>query len=534
MIQLLPKLYPTILFLLGVLFFVPFLGVAPLFDGGELHHAEAAREMLVTNTFGYAQLNFLPDYVTGPLLPWLQALSMRVFGVADNAELAARLPSALMAILTLLTLFFIGRKKHDARFGLLWALSYLGSVTPFILAKSALPATTGYFFMFLGALCLVNVVTEKTRKRTTLMLLGGSVFFGLELLATGSLGLPLMFMLLILIMYWRSSPQSRGLKIKNSLLIFSLPIIVTVIGLVSVPYEHWSTIFLAPNSGRYLYGWVIGLTGMLTVFTLSSRYWRKGRITTMVFPEMTFPEWMYTVATSAIVLIVFEPSALLLSWFPLSYLATYHIHQFLRGEQPWDTLNTYLLMVGGIVVGLLMILVPVLGMHPDWLARLAPNPFWAGVAEAPVYWAGWEWIIGAAMIVLTVMFTLLIRRKVFPGIIGFYLSTAVCTLGFAAAIVPKIEQYTQGPLIDFCEAKWTQPVYVQTTFTSYAPLFYTRKQPPIKPESRKLYWLTNGPVDQPTYIITTATDAAMYRYNPNLELVSEPYGYVIFARKQYR
>lgn len=536
MTKLLPKLYPFMLFLLGLLLFVPFLGYFPLFDTAEIRPAEVAREMLVTNVFSYAQLDFQPDYRTAPLLPWLQALSMRVFGVADNIELAARLPNALMGIITLLTLFYVGRKKHDAKFGLLWALSYVGSVTPLLLAKSALTATTGHFFAFLGMLFFVEAMSSTGMVREIRNLLMASLFFALGLLTNGAIVSSLLLILLLLVNYWRMEIHALSAKIRTALLILLLPAIASIIWLVSTPGPDWQRALFSANSLSLdsLVYVAAGLVGMLTMIMLSSRYWSANKRIKPASPETVFPGWMATFVQSAIITVVFIPDGLLLLWFPFSYLATYHIYQYLQGKTPWDRVNTYLLILSGVLVGGLLIAVPIIGMNPDWLTQQTSDPFWVGVSEAPVSWEGREWIIGAILIVLTTFFALRIRHRAFQSVIGLYVSTAFCTLAFWAIIAPKIEQYLQGPLVNFCESKWGQPVYVQPTFPSYAHLLYTRKKPPVNPKSRELTWLLNGPVDKQTTIITTASKAARYQYNGNLELLSEENGYLFLMRKQFR
>lgn len=536
MTPLLPKLYPLILLLLGLLFFVPFLGYSPLFDGAELRHAEVAREMLATQTFRYAQINFLPDYTTPPLLPWLQALSMRVFGVADNAELAARLPSALMGIITVLTLFFIGRQKHDARFGFLWSLSYVGSVTPMVLAKSAMPATTGYFFTFLGVLFFIEAVSNRFHHRKR-KLVWASLFFGLGMLTIDGLIPGFLFIALMLINYWREVHKSIPARVSHTALVLSFPVIGTVARLTLTPGPDWNRAMSTVSSDNpfaQLYLLAGGVAGIWLIIILASRYWSAQKPASADEPELLFRRWISIATRSSLILLIYSPSGTLLLWFFLSYLATYHIHQVLRGERSWDNLNTYLVLSGGLLIGLLMLGVPLLGMNPDWLARQTSDPFWSGMVQSPVAWNGWEWLIGVVLMLATTTFALLLRRHTVQAVLGLYGSTAVCTLTFLAVVGPKIEQYAQGPLIDFCEAKWNQPVYVQPSFSSYAHLFYTRKKPPVRPESRNINWLANGPVDKQTFIITTATDASLYRYNPSLELLSEEYGYVFFTRKQYR
>ncbi len=113
--------------LFASLLFIPGLGMAHLFDWDELNFAESAREMLVSGNYFTVQINFEPFWEKPPLFIWMQALSMKLFGVN---EFAARLPNALCGITTLLVLFNIGRTVKNIQFGLLWMFMYLCSVLP--------------------------------------------------------------------------------------------------------------------------------------------------------------------------------------------------------------------------------------------------------------------------------------------------------------------------------------------------------------------------------------------------------------------
>ena len=118
---------PWVIALLAVAFFVPYLGQTHLFDWDEINFAESAREMLVSGNYLRVQVDFQPFWEKPPLFFWLQALSMKVFGIN---EFAARFPNAVVGVFTLLTFYFLGKRLQDARFGFLWAFVYLGSVTP--------------------------------------------------------------------------------------------------------------------------------------------------------------------------------------------------------------------------------------------------------------------------------------------------------------------------------------------------------------------------------------------------------------------
>ena len=127
--------YSGVILLLGILFFIPFLGNVHLFDWDEINFAESSREMLLTGDFFRVTINFEPFWEKPPLFFWLQSLSMQIFGIG---EFAARLPNALTGIATLLTLFFIGSRHFSPRFGFIWSLVYFGSFLPHIYFKSGI------------------------------------------------------------------------------------------------------------------------------------------------------------------------------------------------------------------------------------------------------------------------------------------------------------------------------------------------------------------------------------------------------------
>src|SRR6188474_3082057 len=105
------------IFIVASLLFFPFLGQVHLFDWDEINFAECAREMIVTKDYLRMQIDFQPFYEKPPLFIWLQVLSMKVFGVN---EFAARFPNALAGLVTLLSLFYIGKKVVNEKMAIWW------------------------------------------------------------------------------------------------------------------------------------------------------------------------------------------------------------------------------------------------------------------------------------------------------------------------------------------------------------------------------------------------------------------------------
>ena len=108
-----------ILAVICLLLFIPYLGNVALFDWDEINFAEAAREMLVSGNWAQVQVNFTPFWEKPPFFFWLQALSMKIFGIN---EMAARFPNAICGVFTLQLIFYIGKEHFGLRMALLWVL----------------------------------------------------------------------------------------------------------------------------------------------------------------------------------------------------------------------------------------------------------------------------------------------------------------------------------------------------------------------------------------------------------------------------
>lgn len=92
--------------------FFAFLGQRGLNEPDEGRYAEIAREMTVDGDWLVPHLNGLPHFQKPPVLYWFTALSLRAFG---HAEWAARLPSAVMALGTVILVYLLARRLLSSR-----------------------------------------------------------------------------------------------------------------------------------------------------------------------------------------------------------------------------------------------------------------------------------------------------------------------------------------------------------------------------------------------------------------------------------
>lgn len=118
-----------LLLIICIVPFLLFLGNTPLIDPDEGRYAEIPREMLERGDFITPTLNYVKYFEKPPLLYWLNAASFRLFGLN---EFAARLPSALSGLGTVLVTYIIAMRLFDRRTAILSAL-FLTSSAGFVI-----------------------------------------------------------------------------------------------------------------------------------------------------------------------------------------------------------------------------------------------------------------------------------------------------------------------------------------------------------------------------------------------------------------
>jgi 4-amino-4-deoxy-L-arabinose transferase-like glycosyltransferase len=176
------------------------LGSVPLFDLDEALYVTCAQQMVVSGDYRTPRLNSRPHdrpdatavaFFEKPILVyWLSAGSMRLFG---RNEWAARLPSALAALLTTGLIVLAGRRWFGWRAGLLAGLVY--ATAPMTVLDARQMTTDGLLTLWL-TLALVSgqrAVARGTRNPYHLSPTRYSSFFwlfaGLAVLTKGIIGL---------------------------------------------------------------------------------------------------------------------------------------------------------------------------------------------------------------------------------------------------------------------------------------------------------------------------------------------------------
>jgi 4-amino-4-deoxy-L-arabinose transferase-like glycosyltransferase len=144
-------LYVICLVIFGGILFFSYLGGWDLWNPDEPRYAQVAKEMLQGEGWLIPHLNSAVYYDKPPLLFWLIAGAAKGLGAMN--EVAARLPSAFFGLLTLVLVFFFGKRLYDERTGFFSAFVLATGGEFFWLARRADLDITLTFFTTLAIFC---------------------------------------------------------------------------------------------------------------------------------------------------------------------------------------------------------------------------------------------------------------------------------------------------------------------------------------------------------------------------------------------
>jgi 4-amino-4-deoxy-L-arabinose transferase-like glycosyltransferase len=202
---------------LGIPFF-QYLGAHPLMDPDEGRYAEIPREMLERGDLITPTLNYVKYFEKPPLLYWINAASLKIFG---QNEFAARFPSALCGLLTVLVAYIIARQLYGRRCGLISAL-ILGTSAGFVLQSRIILTDMLLTFCLTAALgAFVVAIQREGRRSRALPWYLFYLFCALATLAKGLIGMVfpagIIFFYLLFSRRWRLLTEMR---LPSGLLLF--------------------------------------------------------------------------------------------------------------------------------------------------------------------------------------------------------------------------------------------------------------------------------------------------------------------------
>lgn len=538
----LPGLPLLWLSLLGAAFYLLFLGSVHLFDWDEINFAESSREMLVTGDYFRVTVDYQPFWEKPPFFFWLQVASMRLFGIN---EFAARFPNAICGILSLLTVFAIGRRVRNEAFAWTWSLTYFGAFLPFLYFKSGIIDPVFNYFIFCSLYCFIRSVQAETSHARSWWMLAAGLVNGMAVLTKGPVGL--LLVLLTVGITWASFRFRKLFRISD-LLLFPLGVILSS-SLWYLPelinhgpwffrefIRYQVELFTQPVAGHaqpFYYHFVVVFIGCfpMSVYALPSLWKPSGEDEKMAFGRwMVVLFWVVMILFSIVRTKIVHYSSM--AYLPLSYLAADYLYAVYMGRRRMKKGMLILAGCMGILFATLILALPLILYNKTLLYPYIRDPFALASLQRPVAWTGWEWIFGLVFLgAWAAVWRLMHRGNILRAITLYGLAMALVLTAYLKMVIPRIEQYSQAPAIRFYESIRGQDVYVTTVgFKSYAHLFYFRQ--PLLPDHvhrTDKNWLIDGNIDKPAYFVTKNTEKYLKGY-PKVQKIGEEGGFIFYRR----
>ena len=526
-----------IVFGISLLLFIPFLGKVHLFDWDEINFAECAREMVTSGKYSTVTIDYLPFWEKPPLFIWMQALSMKIFGIN---EFAARLPNVVAALFTILTLIYHGAQHQNRKFGYWWAAFYIGSFLPNMYFHSGIIDPWFNLFIF-NSIAFYYLGTSKQRIPEFLF---AGLFAGLAVMTKGPVAILLIassVFLFHLITKFKSFPKFKYVVLTLitalviSLLWFFLLWISGNKAIITQFLDYQVRLFQTKDAGHggpIYYHWLVLLLGCFpaSFFALGS-FFRKDSyqnpFNTMLFISGVFTLVLFSIVQTKII----HYSSF--CYFFLTYFAALTVSKSEKANRisTWITLAYLALLALGIGV---LVYIQVYGngiasyltiKDPFALANLQAAEPWNPIDFLPA-------LIWLSAIAVGIYFMLSERLK--QAILTLLVAVPIGILSIQATILPHIEQYTQRAAISFYESKAKQNVYlIPLGFKSYAHLFYGQVKPHHNKNRFNEAWICSDSTDLPVYYVARIPMHENYlKAYPNLKKIAMKNGFVFLTQKK--
>lgn len=534
-----------LIFIGGLLLFVPLLGTTHLFDWDEINFAEASREMLATGNYAIPQIGFEPFWEKPPLFFWLQVISMKWFGVT---EFAARLPNAVCGVLTLLLLYRLGKKLVNEQFGCMWVLIYAGSLLPQFYFKSGIIDPWFNLFIFLAVYQLASY-SERTANRPIKRIVLSGLFTGLAVMTKGPVAL-----LIVGLCYGVFAISSRfrnfmkPLHILIFLLVTALAGGLWFISLLANGQQHIITEFIvyqvrlfktedAGHGGPFFYHFIILLIGCFPAAALSMLSMRPRKSSGDT--PAHFHRWMMILFWVTLLLFSIVKTKIVhyssLCYFPLTYLAAVSFYQLYYLKWRLPNWNKWLQFSTGLLLSILIIGVTFIDDLKPYLLQpgKVKDAFARANLAANVEWTGWEKLPGVLLLAGVIIFLIRAKKNIRASLLTLFITALIGINLTIILITPKVEPYSQGAAIEFYQSKQNEHAVVETLrFKSYAHLFYALRAPELSKAVADSIKHFGVHPEVPVYYVGKIQNREENEKELPLELLYEKNGFVFYKWKR--
>lgn len=460
--------------LLGTLYFALCIGGYPLFDWDEINFAECSREMLESGNFWDVQLYYKPFWEKPPLFIWVEACSMKLFGVT---EFAARFPNALCGGLTLGLMAFWSLHFYTKQFCATWIITLLGCMLPLLYFKSGI--IDPWFNLYILVALFFAIVKPDRLK----YLIASGLVLGLAVLTKGPVAF-LLFYFSIAVFYILKKRLKYFIS-KAFLVLLLSSIVVPLAWILSAVLTDKTEVLYAfvdyqlrlfntedsGHGGSFLFHPLVLILGCFPASLLLFR----SRIKLPVSESVSDFRLLMLVVTCVVLLIfgivktkIIHYSSL--TYIPLSFLIADTLQRI--QSKPYWLWN--------------VLFFSVLTVLASGLFAISLFPLWKPYVVSWFKHYSFEWhVLGKTSSISPWLICSACAVLVSMVIYWYYINTVQISKLFKAGIllsvslhvficfsIPEIGYYSQSDLIELCKRYGAQG-YIETRgFKSYAPLFY--------------------------------------------------------------
>lgn len=517
---------------MGSILLLPFLGSINLFDWDEANFAELAREMIYSKNYLQPQINYLPFYEKPPVFIWMQVLSMKVFGIT---EFAARFPNAILGIIVMLTLYWIGRRERGSKFGFLWMLTYIGSLLPFMYFRTGLIDPWFNYFMFLALYFYYSAA--KLAKNSLSYLILSAFMLGIAVQTKGPVALIIVFGTLGFV--WLISRFKFYLGLWRSIFWLFLTLFFSSLWFIYETRVHGATylnefvnyqirLFTtedALHGGPFYYHFLALLIGCFP----ASFYMFDSKI----YKENWQDDWTKTMfVCGLLVLILFSVVQTKIihyssmAYYPITYFAALSLYDESKKGRSFLNFITICFLV---ILSVCIVAIPILGVNLHSVLTSIQDLQTRSQLALNVEWSYYECVWGIGVLILAIVLWVRLKDR---NWIAFILTPTIVLI-IMIVFTPKLERYIQGTLIDFYKSNYNKNVDIQTLYIkSYANLFYANKKPFLNDSSKTHLFYLYDTISRPVYFVLRQKEDHYIDTNVLVDLtkIKDENGFCIYSR----
>jgi 4-amino-4-deoxy-L-arabinose transferase-like glycosyltransferase len=297
--------------------------------------------------------------------------------------------------------------------------------------------------------------------------------------------------------------------------------------------EYQIDLFRSPVAGHaqpFFYHFVVVFFGCfpISILALPNLFKTKEDVEFDLDKWMRILFWVVIILFSIVTTKIIHYSSM--TYLPLSFLAAYTLyHNSLNKELIKKSLRITLLTVG-LLIGVGIFAVIFIVVYKSKFDYLFTNEFVKASMSVNPVWYGLEPIIGIVFIAGVIVTVLLLKKMMYLySAISAAFFTSVTLLLIQLFFIPKLEEHTQGPLIEICEyADQKDAILISYGFKSYAPYYYGNVAPRPS-EQKEMQWLMHAKTDQTVLFVSKVNNSDLDK-NQEYELILQKGGYKLFKR----